>query len=411
MPTNPSEQQPSRRTLGDEPGVTTGDSARQQDGPRSPAFPTVIDRPDFPKLEERVLAYWAQDGTFQASVKARSGSEEFVFYDGPPFANGLPHYGHLLTGYVKDAVPRYKTMRGFRVDRRFGWDCHGLPAEMEAVRELNLPGRADIEQYGIDNFNDYCRTSVLRYRSEWERYVERQARWVDFANDYKTMDLPYMESVMWAFRRLYDRGLLYEGYRVLPYCWECETPLSNFETRMDNAYRMRQDPAVVVAFEMAAPGPGSELSRLVDGRGLKALVWTTTPWTLPSNLALAVGPEITYSVLRAGDSCYVLAQSRWVELADTLAASLGDVEEVGTVAGTELAGSAYVPIFDFFASEPNAFVVLAADFVTTDEGTGIVHLAPGFGEDDQRTCEQAGIRVICPVDSRARFTSEVPPYQ
>ena len=178
------------------------------------------------------------------------GANEYVFYDGPPFANGLPHYGHLLTGYVKDAVPRYQTMRGRRVERRFGWDCHGLPAETEAEKELGVSGRGPITEYGIDRFNDYCRTSVLRYTHEWERYVTRQARWVDFRHDYKTMDLSYMESVMWALKQLWDKGLLYEGYRVLPYCWECETPLSNFETRQDDAYRDRQDPAVTVAFEL-----------------------------------------------------------------------------------------------------------------------------------------------------------------
>ena len=358
-----------------------------------------------------MLAYWANDRTFEASVKAREGGPEFVFYDGPPFANGLPHYGHLLTGYVKDAVPRYKTMRGWRVERRFGWDCHGLPAEMEAVRELELPGRVDIERYGVGRFNDYCRTSVLRYRNEWERYVNRQARWVDFSNDYKTMDMSYMESVMWAFRRLWDRGLLYEGQRVLPYCWECETPLSNFETRMDNAYRERQDPAVTVWFELTGLPGDHALARLAGGRPVRLLVWTTTPWTLPSNLALAVGSEVTYSVLAGEGAVYLLARDRSEALAPVLEDALPGLAEVGTVAGRELAGLRYRPIFDFFSGQPNAFVVLTADFVSTEEGTGVVHLAPGFGEDDQRACEQAGIGVVCPVDSRARFTAEVPTYE
>ena len=191
-------------------------------------------------------------------MESRPADNEFVFYDGPPFANGLPHYGHLLTGYVKDVVPRYRTMRGQRVERRFGWDCHGLPAETEAEKELGVSGRGPITEYGIARFNEHCRTSVLRYTKEWERYVTRQARWVDFANDYKTMDLSYMESVMWAIKQLWDKGLLYEDYRVLPYCWECETPLSNSETRQDDAYRDRQDPAVTVAFrlEPAATGAG-----------------------------------------------------------------------------------------------------------------------------------------------------------
>ena len=369
-------------------------------------------RADFPQIERDVLAYWANDATFEASVKARSEAKEYVFYDGPPFANGLPHYGHLLTGFVKDAIPRYKTMRGWRVERRFGWDCHGLPAEMEAVRELGLPGRVDIERYGVGRFNDYCQASVLRYTGEWERYVTRQARWVDFANDYKTMDLSYMESVMWAFGQLHDKGLLYEGYRVLPYCWECETPLSNFETRQDNSYRPRQDPAVTVAFELCPPGPGHCLADLFGaGVPVRALVWTTTPWTLPSNLALAVGEDIAYAVIGNGHARYVMAEARWEALGDALTEAVGGAERIGTVTGTQLAGLGYHPLFDFFSSVAGAFVVLAADFVSTEEGTGIVHLAPGFGEDDQRICEQAGIAVVCPVDSRARFTSEVPRYE
>lgn len=379
--------------------------------PKEP-YPPVADRPDFPALEQEILSYWAKDGTFEASVKARSGAPEFVFYDGPPFANGLPHYGSLLTGFVKDAIPRYKTMRGWKVERRFGWDCHGLPAEMEAVKELGLPGRADVLRYGVAKFNEYCGTSVMRYTSEWERYVTRQARWVDFANDYKTMDLSYMESVMWAFKQLYERGLLYEGYRVLPYCWECETPLSNSETRMDDAYRPREDPAVTVAFELEPLPAGHRLQELL-GAGVPtfALAWTTTPWTLPSNLALAVGKEVAYAVVEAGGARWLLASSRWDELGEAVGAKLAGGRQVGTIQGSELAGLRYKPLFSFFEGEPGAFVVLAEDFVSTEEGTGIVHLAPGFGEDDQAACERAGIRVVCPVDSRGRFTAEVPPYQ
>src|SRR6516165_7101939 len=253
-------------------------------------------QPSFPALERDVLAYWQDQDTFRASVRQRPADDEFVFYDGPPFANGLPHYGHLLTGYVKDVVPRYRTMRGQRVERRFGWDCHGLPAETEAEKELGVSGRGPITEFGIDRFNDHCRTSVLRYTQEWERYVTRQARWVDFDNDYKTLDLTYMESVMWAFKSLWDKGLVYEGYKVLAYCWRCETPLSNTETRMDDVYRDRQDPALTVWFE------------LDDGRRL--LAWTTTPWTLPSNLALAVGADIEYGVYEDADGHqYVLADA------------------------------------------------------------------------------------------------------
>ncbi len=267
-------------------------------GSRGP-YPRVPDKPNFSDIEREVLAYWADDGTFEASVKARSGAPEYVFYDGPPFANGLPHYGHLLTGYVKDAIPRYKTMRGWRVERRFGWDCHGLPAEMEAVKELELPTRVDIERYGIGRFNQYCQASVLRYTSEWERYVTRQARWVDFSNDYKTMDLSYMESVMWAFGQLYKKGLLYEGYRVLPYCWECETPLSNFEIRQDNSYRSRQDPAVTVAFELVRPTARASRQRTMGGRAARAGARVDND---PMDAAVQPGPGggAGYNVCRPG---------------------------------------------------------------------------------------------------------------
>ncbi|MGH9075704.1 MAG: class I tRNA ligase family protein, partial [Acidimicrobiales bacterium] len=265
-------------------------------------YPEIPQRPDLPALEQDVLSYWSKDDTFRASVEGRRGGDnEYVFYDGPPFATGLPHYGSLLTGFVKDAVPRYQTMRGRRVERRFGWDCHGLPAEMLAEKELGMASRADIVAYGIDRFNDHCRALVQRTTDDWRCYVTRQARWVDFDDDYKTMDTPYMESVMWAFSQAWEKGLVYEGYRVLPYCWECETPISNFETRLDDAYRPRVDPAVTVAFELD-PGDDGIGSREMadvppDLRGhLRLLVWTTTPWTLPSNLALAVGPDIDYAV-------------------------------------------------------------------------------------------------------------------
>jgi isoleucyl-tRNA synthetase len=368
-------------------------------------YPQVPPRPDYPQLEEEILRYWAADGTFAASVQARpAGRNEYVFYDGPPFANGLPHYGHLLTGFVKDAIPRYQTMRGRRVERRFGWDCHGLPAEMEAEKELQVPGRTGIVAYGIGRFNDYCRSLVQRTTDAWEHYVTRQARWVDFANDYKTMDLSYMESVIWAFKRLWEKGLLYEGDRVLPYCWECETPLSNFETRQDDAYRAREDPAVTVVFTLDAD-PGRPGPAAVTGP-LRLLAWTTTPWTLPSNLALAVGPDVEYDVYELLGAPTAIAASR----AEAYPELFEDAEPLARVTGADLVGRTYRPLFPFFADEPNAFRVLAGDFVATDEGTGVVHLAPGFGEDDFDACRAAGIGVVCPVDERGRFTSEVPPY-
>src|SRR3954469_19148062 len=248
-----------------------------------PAYPSVPAHPSFPAIERGVLDFWAADRTFEASVDARpageNGANEYVFYDGPPFANGLPHYGHLLTGYVKDLVPRYRPMRGPRVERRFGWDTHGLPAEVEAEHQLGIKHKSEIEDMGVAAFNDACRASVLRYTDEWRNYVTRQARWVDFDHDYKTLDLDYMESVMWAFQQLWQKDLAYEGFRVLPYCWNDETPLSTHELRMDDdVYQLRQDPAITVGFRVS----GGEL----DGAHL--LIWTTTPWTLPSNQAVAV---------------------------------------------------------------------------------------------------------------------------
>jgi isoleucyl-tRNA synthetase len=370
-------------------------------------YPQVDQQPDYPKLEADILEFWAKDGTFQASVASRGGAgnaaDEFVFYDGPPFANGLPHYGHLLTGFVKDVVPRYQTMRGRRVERRFGWDCHGLPAEMEAEKELEVRGRAGIVEYGIERFNSYCAALVQRTTDAWESYVTRQARWVDFSDSYKTMDLSYMESVMWAFKRLWEKGLLYEGERVLPFCWECETPLSNFETRQDDAYRPREDPAVTVAFDVE---PVLSDGTPVLGGPLRLLVWTTTPWTLPSNLALAVGDQVEYSVYEVLGRPTVVASSRSGAYPEMFSES----EPLARFPGSRLVGRRYRPLFDFFADQPNAFVVLSGDFVETEEGTGIVHLAPGFGEEDYWACEEAGIGVVAPVDDRARFTALVPPY-
>ncbi len=356
-------------------------------------YPTVQPQPSFPALEREVLAFWDGDRTFEASVEQRDDADEYVFYDGPPFANGLPHYGHLLTGFVKDAVPRYRTMRGQQVHRRFGWDCHGLPAEVVVEKELGISGHPAITKFGIDKFNDACRTSVLRFTDDWHRYVTRQARWVDFEHDYKTLDTPYMESVMWAFKTLWDKGLVYEGFRVLAYCWRCETPLSNTETRMDDVYHDRQDPALTVEFQLDS--------------GEKILAWTTTPWTLPSNLALAVGADIDYAVM-ADDSGqrYILAESRLGAYDKELAGAT----QVGTLSGADLVGRRYTPLYPFFADTPNAFHVLAGDFVSTEDGTGVVHMAPGFGEDDQIICNAVGIPTICPMDEHGRFTAEVAPW-
>jgi isoleucyl-tRNA synthetase len=354
--------------------------------------------PSFPDLEVEVLDYWDRDGTFRASIDRRDGAEEYVFYDGPPFANGLPHYGHLLTGYVKDIVPRYQTMRGYRVERRFGWDTHGLPAELEVQRQLGITEKSQIEELGIDKFNDACRASVLKYTREWRAYVTRQARWVDFDNDYKTLDLTFMESVLWAFKQLWDKGLAYEGYRVLPYCWNDETPLSSHELRMDDdVYQSRQDPALTVGF------------RVADGdlAGAYLLVWTTTPWTLPSNQAVAVNPDVDYVVVEVEGKRYILAQARLAGYAR----ELGEEPTVlATYSGRQLLGTGYLPPFPYFMDSPNAFRVLPGEFVTTEDGTGIVHMAPAYGEDDKATADVADIAAVTPVDSKGRFDSTVPDY-
>lgn len=359
----------------------------------------------FSDMEQQVLRYWDLDQTFQASCDNRETSPEYVFYDGPPFANGLPHYGHLLTGYVKDIIPRYKTMRGYKVARVFGWDCHGLPAELEAEKQLGIKDKGQIEAMGLEKFNEYCAQSVLQYTEEWKAYVTRQARWVDFDNGYKTMDLDFMESVMWAFKTLYDNGLIYQGFRVLPYSWAEHTPLSNQETRLDDSYKMRQDPAVTVTMPLVDT-PGHPLGAALAG--VNALIWTTTPWTLPSNLAIAVNPDVTYAVVRAADGeRYLLADN----LVAGYAKELGDYEIEHTYVGQELAGLGYQPPYDFFLDEPKAFRILVADYVTTEDGTGVVHQAPAFGEDDMLTCQQAGIGVVIPVDMDGKFTSLVPPYE
>ena len=357
--------------------------------------------PDFPALEREVLEYWAEDDTFRASVAGRDGAPEYVFYDGPPFANGLPHYGHLLTGYVKDIVPRYRTMRGYKVERRFGWDTHGLPAELEVQRQLDITDKAQIEKMGIGAFNDACRDSVLRYTNEWRAYVTRQARWVDFDNDYKTLDLSFMESVIWAFKQLWDKGLAYEGVRVLPYCWNDETPLSAHELRMDDdVYQSRQDPAVTVGLRVDAPGH--------DLDGAHLLIWTTTPWTLPSNQAVAVNPGVEYVVVAVDGRRYVLAAARL----GAYAREFGEEPEVLAVyTGEQLLGLGYLPPFPYFADAENSFQVLRGDFVTTEDGTGIVHMAPAYGEDDKATTDTVGIVPVTPVDSKGRFDATVPDYQ
>jgi len=362
----------------------------------SSEYPEVGSKPDLPEIEKKILAKWENENTFQKTIEEKPVDSEYVFYDGPPFANGLPHHGHLLTGYVKDVIPRYQSMRGNRVERRFGWDCHGLPAEMESEKQLKVSGRTAITEFGIEKFNKFCEESVLKYTDEWEKVVTRQARWVDFENDYKTMDLDYMESVMWAFKQLWDKGLIYESQRVIPYSWGAETPLSNFEIRLDDATRPRQDPAITVAFDLVSESDESDPTKI--------LAWTTTPWTLPSNLALAVSPDKEYSVIETEQGKFILGN----ETIDKYESNFSEITLLEEISGSSLLGKTYVPLFDYFSDlEPNAFKIIAADFIEMDEGTGVVHIAPGFGEDDQRIAEENGIPTIVPVDDEGCFSSEV----
>src|SRR6266508_4950619 len=343
---------------------------------------------DLPALENAVLQRWRDERMFEQSVQNRAAAPLYAFDDGPPFATGLPHYGHILTSYMKDVVPRYFTMRGYRVPRRWGWDCHGLPVEYEVEKELGLSGRADIVKVGLAHFTEACRSLVLRYADEWERIVTRLGRWVDFGNAYKTMDRSYMESVMWAFKRLHDLGLVYEGHKVVPYCIRCQTPLSNFEARLDDAYRPKTDLSCVVKFRVAGD-PNSSF-----------LAWTTTPWTLPSNAALAVNPDLEYVELSSGD------ERVWI--ASDAAARFPQLPGPRRRAkGRDLAGLRYTPPFPYFDSLSNAFVVLAADFVSAGEGTGIVHLAPAFEEDDEVACREAGIAGPQPVLDDGTFAADV----
>ncbi|WP_166846645.1 isoleucine--tRNA ligase [Isoptericola sp. BMS4] len=372
--------------------------------------------PDLPAVEREILDFWAADDTFRASVEKNpagdNGSNEFVFYDGPPFANGLPHYGHLLTGYAKDVVPRYQTMRGRRVERRFGWDTHGLPAELEAMSQLGIKTKDEILELGIETFNAACRRSVLKYTSEWRDYVTRQARWVDFDHDYKTLNPTYMESVIWGFKELYDKGLVYEDFRVLPYCWNDQTPLSNHELRMDDdVYQQRQDPAVTVGFDvLTTPAPDGAVRP-----GDKLLVWTTTPWTLPSNLLVMVGEDIDYVVVEASSTGtpqrYVLAEARLESYARELTDEGADAPRVvGRLTGRDLLQVSYRPPFAYYEGRERAHRVVEADFVTTTDGTGLVHSAGAFGEDDKVVCDREGVASVMPVRADGTFTHPVDEY-
>ncbi|MBR6200624.1 MAG: isoleucine--tRNA ligase [Spirochaetales bacterium] len=359
------------------------------------AFKDVDKQVNFPKLEEKVLETWKKDKLFEKSLKKNENNESYIFYDGPPFATGLPHYGHILPGTIKDIIPRYQTMKGKYVARKWGWDCHGLPVENLIEKELNLNSKKEILSYGIDKFNEACRNSVLRYTSEWEKTIERMGRWVDFRNSYRTMDPKYMESIWWVFKSLWEKGLIYEGFKILPYCPRCTTPLSNFET--NQGYKDVQDPAVTIAF------------KLKDEDNTYILAWTTTPWTLPSNTGLAVGKDIEYVKVKDGDKYYILA----ADLLGRYYKDVGRVEIAARFKGPELVGKKYEPLFPYFAHLENegAFRVVIGHHVTTESGTGIVHIAPGFGEDDAEIGRKEGLPALCPIDQEARFTDEVPDYK
>ncbi len=357
-------------------------------------FEKVDSQVDFPAVERDIVTFWREQQIFQKSLAQREGAPEFVFYDGPPFATGLPHYGHLLAGTIKDVVPRYQTMRGNHVARTFGWDCHGLPVENEMEKELGINSKHEIEEYGVDKFNEACRSIVLRYTGEWRNIVERTGRWVDFEHGYRTMDLDYMESIWWVFKQLWDKKLVYEGHKIMWYCPRCATPLSNFE--VNQGYIEVVDPAITIRF--------ADLER----ENTFYLAWTTTPWTLPANLALTVGPDIDYVEVEDDGNRYLLAAALlkvyWPK---------SDPPVVARYKGSDLVGRQYKPLFPYFASlrEEGAFRIIAASFVSTEEGTGIVHTAPGFGEDDNAAAQANKVPVVCPIDDEGKYTADVCDYQ
>lgn len=354
------------------------------------SFSPISSNINFPQLEMDILKKWQEDTVFERSVSERPEENRFIFYDGPPFATGLPHYGHLVASTLKDIVPRYWTMKGYRVERRFGWDTHGLPIEMLMEKELGLSGPTSIKEYGVANFNEACRANVLKYTKEWEQVVTRLGRWVDFENDYKTMDPSFMESVWWVFKQLWERELVYQDFRVMPFSWRLSTSLSNFEANLD--YRDVQDPAITVKMP------------LVDSEEV-LLIWTTTPWTLPSNLAVAVGADITYvrATKKDDDTVYILAEERVKSILGKKAVI------IERFLGKELVGRAYQPLFEYFVSEVSekAFTVVSSDHVTTGDGTGLVHMAPDFGEDDFAVCKANGISVVLSVTDEGSFDERV----
>ena len=362
-------------------------------------FKPVSNKVAFPQMEEGILEFWKKNSMFEKSLKKNEGKERYKFYDGPPFATGLPHYGHLLAGIIKDIVPRYQTMRGKYVERRFGWDTHGLPIEALAQDALGVAGAPEIKALGIDKFNEQCRSMVLKYVNEWEKTVTRMGRWVDFKNDYKTMNPEFMETIWWVFKELWKQGRVYKSHRIMPYSWKLSTPLSNFEAGSN--YKDVQDPAVTCRV------------KVLGKDNVYLLIWTTTPWTLPENLMICAGADIDYVMVRDLTDelrpCYVMAEARL----PVYFKKPEQYEIVEKFKGDYLKGWEYEPLFGYFADKrvAGAFRVLNDGYVTTADGTGLVHIAPAYGEDDFRVCKEAGMLEIAdPLDASCAFTEVVPEY-
>ena len=384
-------------------------------------YKSVDAKVDFPKQEEEVLEFWKKNDTFRKSVAQREGAEEFVFFDGPPFATGLPHFGHFIPSTIKDIIPRYQTMRGRKVERRFGWDCHGLPVENLIEKELGINSKHEIDEYGVANFNDKCRASVLKYTEEWRKTITRMGRWVDFDNDYKTMNPDFMETIWWVAKSLWDKGMIYEGKYILPYCPRCATVLSTHE--LAQGYKEKQDPAITVRFKVTRAPDKIDDGEMAAGKTF-FLAWTTTPWTLPSNLGLCMGPEIEYAKIldKASGERYILASSRL----SSYYKNESDYEVIYRRKGSDFLGAEYEPLFPYFASLKDAeecgrqsgqscargaFRLFNADYVSTEDGTGIVHIAPAFGEDDSKVFAGSGVPFVEPIDAECRFTREVSDYE
>lgn len=374
--------------------------------------------------EEKILEFWKENNTFQKSLEKESPKGEYVFYDGPPFATGVPHYGHILGSTAKDVIGRYQTMKGFRVPRRWGWDCHGLPIENIVEKNLGISGRKAIEEYGVDKFSEEARSSVLKYVGEWKKTVDRMGRWVDFDNSYKTMDNSFIESVWWALGQLNDKGLLYEGVRVLAYCPRCETPIANSEIAMDNSYKDITVISVYVKFRL---NPTQKMHPLFNASTLTRsdafsapeiflLAWTTTPWTLPGNTAIAINKDLTYLFVKNqkenGEEILVVVKDLFENLKD----KFNNPEILKEVKGDELVGLSYEPVFDYYknsevAKNPNIWKVWHADFVNAEKGTGIAHEAPAFGEDDMNLAKMHDIPFIRHVEPNGFFTKEISDFQ